>query len=114
MVLDPSANKNDYGTLSVGPEDPNMKKQDTIYQRQPLLPQQNSLALTIEDSDDEPDSGRNQSNGRIINIKLPPPLKDEPRFPKEIFKTFLGELSNDDWHVVFILKNNLILRDLSL
>lgn len=91
MVLDPAANKNDYGTLSIVVEDPAMKKQDTIYQRQPLLPQQNSLALTIEDSDDEPEAARSQSNGRIINIKLPPPLKDEPRFPKEMFKTFLGE-----------------------
>ena len=93
MVLDPSVNKSDYGTLSIVVEDPTMKKQDTIYQRQPLLPQQNSLALTIEDSDDEPETGssRSQTNGRIINIKLPPPLKDEPRYPKEIFKTFLGE-----------------------
>ncbi|EEB16485.1 Phosphatidylcholine:ceramide cholinephosphotransferase, putative [Pediculus humanus corporis] len=92
MVLDPSVNKSDYGTLSIVVEDPTMKKQDTIYQRQPLLPQQNSLALTIEDSDDEPETGssRSQTNGRIINIKLPPPLKDEPRYPKEIFKTFLA------------------------
>ncbi|KAL0281036.1 UNVERIFIED_CONTAM: hypothetical protein PYX00_002152 [Menopon gallinae] len=90
MVLDPSTNKNDYGTLSVVVEDTRMKKQENIYQRQPLLPQQNSLALTIEDSDEETDAFKGQSNGRIINIKLPPPLKDEPRFPKEIFKTFLA------------------------
>lgn len=90
MVLDPSTNKNDYGTLSIVVEDTTMKTQENIYQRQPLLPQQNSLALTIEDSDEETDGLRGQSNGRIINIKLPPPLKDEPRFPKEIFKTFLG------------------------
>lgn len=90
MVLDPTTNRNDYGTLSIVVEDTTMKKQENIYQRQPLLPQQNSLALTIEDSDDETDGLRGQSNGRIINIKLPPPHKDEPRFPKEIFKTFLG------------------------
>lgn len=100
MVLDPR--KVDYGTLSltVPSTTGEMKSQETMYQRQPLLPNQGSFALTIDDSDEDADGLQNMQlqpparhlNGRVVNIKLPPPLKEEPRFPKEIFKTFLGNL----------------------
>lgn len=97
MVLDPG--KVDYGTLSVAVPSTTgvMNTQEHMYQRQPLLPNQGgSLVLTIDDSDEDADGLQNMQtlqrpNGRMVSIKLPLPLKEEPRFPKEIFKTFLGK-----------------------
>lgn len=89
MVLDPG--KADYGTLSLSVPSPGSSsgtmKQDTVYLRQPLLPSPDSRAIVIDDSDEEADGLRHPN---VVNIKLPAPQKEESRFPKEIFKTFIA------------------------
>ena len=104
MVLDASVIKHDYGTLddiSISAVDTSattttsaavaaggrMKTQDCVHQRQPLLSSPNmSHVLSIDDSEDENDGLRN----KVIPYKLPTPYKDVSRFPKEIWKTFIG------------------------
>uniref|UniRef100_A0A1B6E5A4 Sphingomyelin synthase-like domain-containing protein n=1 Tax=Clastoptera arizonana TaxID=38151 RepID=A0A1B6E5A4_9HEMI len=84
--------------------------QSDLYQRQPLLPSEtvtwatknggsagthhnSSIMVTLsEDNDDDTDGLKRNainSNG-IVRIEVPSPLREEPRFPKEKFKTFLA------------------------
>ncbi|XP_014237769.1 phosphatidylcholine:ceramide cholinephosphotransferase 2-like isoform X2 [Trichogramma pretiosum] len=88
-----------------------MAQSSDVYQRQPLLPGASiknkdkwsgvaSSSNYYEDDDDKIDSlGHirhpdlsNGSGSGIIKIDIPAPLKDEPRFPKEKWKTFVGFL----------------------
>lgn len=81
--------------------------QGDLYQRQPLLPTptksekwgHGNLPATKEYFDDDEDDGddviRNgslhtTSNG-VIKISMPPPVREEPKFPKEKWKTVIGE-----------------------
>lgn len=70
-----------------------------LYQRQPLLPAPNSKwangtpsAHTEYFADEEDDivHKTNDSNG-IIAINMPAPVREEPRFPQERWKTLIGE-----------------------
>ncbi|XP_066970890.1 phosphatidylcholine:ceramide cholinephosphotransferase 2-like isoform X3 [Macrobrachium rosenbergii] len=64
-----------------------------VYQRQPLLPSHGSYITSNGVSKDG--SGgfydSSSSNG-MVKIPIPPPHRDEPRFPKEKFKTLLAFL----------------------
>lgn len=71
-----------------------------LYQRQPLLVNSskgdhwgNSKVNTDNDycmeDDDVQKSG--SSNG-IIRIEVPPPIREEPRFPQERWKTVFGKI----------------------
>nr|CAD7572497.1 unnamed protein product [Timema californicum] len=77
--------------------------QSDLYQRQPLLPPSaktdswkssnglHSPTSEYYDSDDKTDGHRNGTaiNG-VIKIDVPAPLREEPRFPKEKWKTFIA------------------------
>ncbi|XP_063217281.1 phosphatidylcholine:ceramide cholinephosphotransferase 2-like isoform X2 [Bacillus rossius redtenbacheri] len=88
--------------------------QSDIYQRQPLLPSNGSVVHSptseFYDSDDNVDSLSVQhrsggvSNG-VITIDIPTPQREEPRFPKEKFKSFIAFI---------ILVVNFILTTVSL
>nr|CAD7399742.1 unnamed protein product [Timema cristinae] len=79
--------------------------QSDLYQRQPLLPPSaktdswkgsnglHSPTSEYYDSDDKTDGHRNGTaiNG-VIKIDVPAPLREEPRFPKEKWKTFIAFL----------------------
>lgn len=86
-----------------------MAQSSDVYQRQPLLPCAPSKSKEkwggvgtsgdyYEDSGDHLDSiGHirhsgipNGSGSGIIKIDIPAPHREEPRFPKEKWKTFLG------------------------
>lgn len=85
--------------------------QGDLYQRQPLLPtptkgdkwnshNHNSTTKEYydEDEDDVDDISRNSvtnCNG-IIKINVPPPVREEPKYPKEKWKTLFGE------HFIFV------------
>lgn len=85
--------------------------QSDLYQRQPLLPSETSTWATknggstgphhhsaimvdhSEDNDDDMDGLKRNainSNG-VVRIEVPSPLREEPRFPKEKFKTLIGK-----------------------
>lgn len=87
-----------------GPISSNMTQGD-LYQRQPLLPSptkgekwnhaHHSSTKEYydndgEDGDDIIRNGISGSNG-IIKINVPPPVREEPKFPKEKWKTLLGK-----------------------
>lgn len=73
-----------------------------LYQRQPLLPNNvksekwnhGSHSATVEyyDDEEEEDIQKTDERNGHIRIDLPPPVRDEPRFPQEKCKTFLGEI----------------------
>lgn len=73
-----------------------------LYQRQPLLPQNtksekwnhgnHSPAVEFYDEEEEDDIQKTDERNGHIRIDLPPPIRDEPRFPQEKCKTLLGEL----------------------
>lgn len=87
---------------------------ELLYQRQPLLPANNSqgeeeatdfndaiIPIIDDDSSDDDDrlhlpgasgAGGNPGDNSAIKIDLPPPLRQEPRFPKEKWKTFIAFL----------------------
>ena len=88
-----------------------MAQSSDVYQRQPLLPgaplskskdKWSGVASSsdyYEDDEDEKDIeglGRhpgipNGSSSGIVKIDMPAPLREEPRYPKEKWKTFLGK-----------------------
>lgn len=86
-----------------------MAQSSDVYQRQPLLPgaplskSKDKWSGVASGSDyyedDEDEKGGieslsrlpNGSGSSIVKIDIPPPLREEPRFPKEKWKTFLGK-----------------------
>lgn len=70
-----------------------------LYQRQPLLPNNiknekwnhSTHSTAGEYSDEEEDIKKSDERNGHIRIDLPPPVRDEPRFPQEKLKTLLGE-----------------------
>lgn len=88
-----------------------MAQSSDVYQRQPLLPgtplskskdKWSGVASGSDYYEDEEDEksieglGRhpgipNGSGSGIVKIDIPAPLREEPRFPKEKWKTFLGK-----------------------
>lgn len=86
-----------------------MAQSSDVYQRQPLLPNApsknkdkwgkvSSNSDFYEDDDDDKIDGlgihpgiQNGSGTGIIKIEIPAPHRDEPRFPKEKWKTFFGK-----------------------
>jgi len=87
-----------------------MAQSSDVYQRQPLLsgvaPLSKSKdkwpAVSASDYDDDEDEKDIESLGRhtgipngsgsgVVKLDIPPPLREEPRFPKEKWKTFLGK-----------------------
>lgn len=87
-----------------------MAQSSDVYQRQPLLsgvaPLSKSKdkwpAVSGSDYDDDEDEKDIESLGRhpgipngsgsgIVKLDIPAPLREEPRFPKEKWKTFLGK-----------------------
>lgn len=87
-----------------------MAQSSDVYQRQPLLPVVQiknkdkwggvgSSCDYYEDEEDDKTDGLNHichqstpngSGSGIIKIDIPAPLREEPRFPKEKWKTFIG------------------------
>lgn len=60
-----------------------------------------------EDDEDKIDGLKRNvinSNG-VVRIDLPSPLREEPRFPKEKLKTFIGELNTDTFWSVYLLSS---------
>lgn len=88
-----------------------MAQSSDVYQRQPLLPgtplskskdKWSGVASGSDYYEDDEDEkgieglGRhpgipNGSGSGIVKIDMPAPLREEPRFPKEKWKTFLGK-----------------------
>lgn len=86
-----------------------MAQSSDVYQRQPLLPGVPSKSKDkwsgvasgsdyYEDDEDEKIEplGRhlgipNGSGAGVVKLDIPAPLREEPRFPKEKWKTFLGK-----------------------
>lgn len=82
-----------------------MAQSSDVYQRQPLLPcvlpkgkeKWPEVASDYEDEDEKIETlGRhsglpNGSGGGVVKLDIPAPLREEPRFPKEKWKTFLGK-----------------------
>ncbi|VEN48676.1 unnamed protein product [Callosobruchus maculatus] len=74
--------------------------QEYLYQRQPLLPnpaKTTSLELSTHSSsgkeyydDDEDDIPKSRERNGHVAIDLPPPIREEPRFPQERWKTALA------------------------
>lgn len=105
-LLSPSSN--------LGPSEPSIEDdevpatskmtQGDLYQRQPLLPtptkgekwgahpKANEYFDDVdEESDDAIRNGKLSSNSNgIIKISMPPPVREEPKFPKEKWKTFVA------------------------
>ncbi|CAG5109421.1 Protein of unknown function, partial [Cotesia congregata] len=85
-----------------------MAQSSDVYQRQPLLPGApakskdrwgavGSSGDYYEDDNDKIDNistrtGGLQNGSGIVKIDIPPPLREEPRFPKEKWKTVLAFL----------------------
>jgi shingomyelin synthase len=87
-----------------------MAQSSDVYQRQPLLPSApiknkdkwSGVGSSSDFYEDEEDvkidnlghirhTGiLNESGNGIVKIDIPAPLREEPRFPKEKWKTFLG------------------------
>ncbi|KAK5640119.1 hypothetical protein RI129_010930 [Pyrocoelia pectoralis] len=74
-----------------------------LYQRQPLLPtppkgdrwsqgpeSRQQYYSTAEEEDD--DVLQNQESNGIIKINMPPPVREEPRFPQERWKTVIAAI----------------------
>lgn len=100
-----------------------MAQSSDVYQRQPLLPgtplskskdKWSGVASGSDYYEDDEDEkgieglGRhpgipNGSSSGIVKIDMPAPLREEPRFPKEKWKTFLGK-RNFLFLVAFIRK----------
>lgn len=103
-----------HSILSLPPlddeESPNTSKGDAmtkgdLYQRQPLLPtpakrdkwghgnrpesHKQYRATEEEEEDDDEEAHRNEANG-IIKINMPPPIREEPRYPQERWKTVIA------------------------
>ncbi|XP_044258432.1 phosphatidylcholine:ceramide cholinephosphotransferase 2-like isoform X2 [Tribolium madens] len=88
-------------------EPPNTSKgtnmtQGDLYQRQPLLPNpgksdkwghdaHNSSGQEYYEDEDDIIQKTNESNG-VIKINMPPPIREEPRFPQERWKTLLAAI----------------------
>lgn len=88
-----------------------MAQSSDVYQRQPLLPGAPTKGKDkwsgvasgsdyyVDDEDEKIDSlGRhpgipNGSGNGVVKLDIPAPLREEPRFPKEKWKTFLGKNS---------------------
>lgn len=86
-----------------------MAQSSDVYQRQPLLPGAPTKGKDkwsgvasgsdyyVDDEDEKIDSlGRhpgipNGSGNGVVKLDIPAPLREEPRFPKEKWKTFLGK-----------------------
>ena len=86
-----------------------MAQSSDVYQRQPLLPGAPTKGKDkwsgvasgsdyyVDDEDEKIDSLRrhpgipNGSGNGVVKLDIPAPLRDEPRFPKEKWKTFLGK-----------------------
>ncbi|XP_039276655.1 phosphatidylcholine:ceramide cholinephosphotransferase 2-like isoform X2 [Nilaparvata lugens] len=88
--------------------------QNDLYQRQPLLPLDSWAAKNggvsgggvgagqgegggggggySEEEEDEKSDGLKRGVNGVVRIDLPTPMRDEPRFPKEQFKTFVAFL----------------------
>lgn len=98
-----------------------MAQSSDVYQRQPLLPGAptkskdkwsgvaSSSDYYEDDEDDKIDGlGRhpgipNGSGSGVVKLDIPAPLREEPRFPKEKWKTFLGEDPNPPISIVTFL-----------
>ncbi|XP_068917852.1 phosphatidylcholine:ceramide cholinephosphotransferase 2-like isoform X4 [Tenebrio molitor] len=88
-------------------EPPNTSKgtnmtQGDLYQRQPLLPNpgkadkwghnaHSSSGQEYYEDEDDIIQKTNESNG-VIKINMPPPTREEPRFPQERWKTLLAAI----------------------
>lgn len=86
-----------------------MAQSSDVYQRQPLLPGAPTKGKDkwagvasgsdyyVDDEDEKIDSLRrhpgipNGSGNGVVKLDIPAPLREEPRFPKEKWKTFLGK-----------------------
>lgn len=78
-----------------------------LYQRQPLLPNPakgDKWGHSSQPTDgyiDEDEEGLDKSgkaNG-VIKISMPPPIREEPRFPQERWKTLTGmNITNINYH----------------
>lgn len=71
-----------------------------LYQRQPLLPSENKVekwghgshtSIRYDDEEEEEIHKSGSVNG-VIKINMPPPVREEPRFPQERCKTFVALL----------------------
>jgi shingomyelin synthase len=97
--------------------------QSDLYQRQPLLPQpvKNGGAVSVnigqattdffQDDDEEEDEKSDSLKRNVISpngeikIDMPGPHRDESRFPKEKWKTFVGRyLAHLSFHVFLIVE----------
>jgi len=104
-----------------------MTQSSDVYQRQPLLPgaplskSKDKWSSGVasgsdyyEDDEDEKSIeglGRhpgipNGSGSDIVKIDIPAPLREEPRFPKEKWKTFLGKGVRALDCFIFFIRNN--------
>ena len=85
-----------------------MAQSSDVYQRQPLLPSaptkskdkwgalSSSSSYYNNDKIEELNHGRlpgvpNGSTNGIVKLDIPAPLRDEPRYPKEKWKTLIGK-----------------------
>lgn len=108
-----------------------MAQSSDVYQRQPLLPGaplskskdkwSSGVASGSDYYEDDEDEKSIESLGRhpgisngsgsdIVKIDIPAPLHEEPRFPKEKWKTFLGKGTRAlDCFIFFFSKKSLSL-----
>ncbi|XP_058810009.1 phosphatidylcholine:ceramide cholinephosphotransferase 2-like isoform X2 [Phymastichus coffea] len=105
-----SQNKDTEATVDASSS--GMAQSSDVYQRQPLLPVVQTKSKDkwggvgsscdyYEDEEDDKIDGlnhichqniQNRSGSGIIKIDIPAPLREEPRFPKEKWKTFIAFL----------------------
>ncbi|XP_031357340.1 phosphatidylcholine:ceramide cholinephosphotransferase 2-like isoform X2 [Photinus pyralis] len=98
---------NDFELRSVNTESSVASQSEgDLYQRQPLLPapakgdrwgqgnrpesRQQYYSASAEDDDDDA-LDNHESNG-VIKISMPPPIREEPRFPQERWKTVIAAI----------------------
>lgn len=88
------------GGVTGGTEGPKLvMTQSDVYQRQPLLTegwvsegQRKREPEFSEDDEDKLDGLRRNPVNGTVRIEVPTPLREEPRFPQEKIKTFIGKL----------------------
>ncbi|KAF5300990.1 hypothetical protein FQR65_LT19285 [Abscondita terminalis] len=96
-------NEHIFALNSVNNETSFTSSQGDLYQRQPLLPTppkkdkwgnsrpESHKQYRAKGDDDDDEAIRNEPNG-IIKINMPPPIREEPRFPQERWKTVIAAI----------------------
>ncbi|KAF5300693.1 hypothetical protein FQA39_LY11055 [Lamprigera yunnana] len=93
---------NTYELNSVNTETTLTPNQGDLYQRQPLLPTTAKRDKWVHGdlpeshkqyhTEDEDDEGHGTEPNGIIKINIPPPIREEPRFPQERWKTVIAAI----------------------